>query len=350
MTNISLVAIDLAKQTFQVRAVNHTGRALFNRKISRSHLMEEVLKLPSGTRIAMEACGTSHYWGRRFISAGFKVDLIAPQYVKPFVKLQKNDSADAEGIAEAASRSTMRFVPVKSIEQQDIQSMHRVRERYVKARTALMNELRGLLMEYGVVIPQGRAALAKHMPLVYESEEVTATMKSLSCELYRELSELELRLEKITHQIEVVAKSLDICKRLMTIPGIASISATAIYAAVAHMNFKNGRELAAFLGLVPRQKSSGGKEKLGRITKHGDVYVRKLLVHGARSVLQNAHRYKDRYSSWAKTIRDTKGYTKGAVALANRNARVAWAIMASDVSFDRDFLPANRIPHHQMVH
>jgi transposase len=350
MTNINLVAIDLAKQTFQVRAVNHNGTALSNRKISRERLMAEVVKFPAGVRIAMEACGTSHYWGRRFIAAGFKVDLIAPQYVKPFVKSQKNDSTDAEGIAEAASRSTMRFVPVKSVEQQDIQSMHRVRERYIKTRTALMNELRGLLMEYGVVIPKGRTALAKHLPLLSESEEVTVAMKSLASELCQELLELEQRLDKLTKEIEVIAKNLDVCKRLMTIPGIAAITATAIYAAVGHMKFKNGRELGAFLGLVPRQNSTGGKGKLGRITKNGDVYLRKLLVHGARSVLQNAHRYKDRYNSWAKTILDAKGYTKGAVALANRNARVIWAIMAKESSFDHDFAPVAQAPHQPVVH
>jgi len=297
----------------------------------------------------MEACATSHYWGRRFQGAGYTVKLIAPQYVKPFVKTQKNDRNDAEGIAAAASRANMRFVPVKSIEQQDIQSLHRVRERYVGARTALMNELRGLLMEYGIVIPQGRAALGEQIPLALESELATEVIKSLTRELYDELIELERRISLTTKKIEALAATNEVCKRLMTIPGIAEISATAIYAAVAHMNFKNGRELAAFLGLVPRQNSTGGKEKLGRISKHGDIYVRKLLVHGARSVLKNAHRHTDRYSSWAMTMRDKKGYTKGAVAVANRNARIAWAIISSDASFKGDFVPAIR-DQHSMVH
>ena len=346
MGNITLVAIDLAKQTFQVRGVNHSGRALFNRKVSRSNLMNQVLNFPPGVRIAMEACASSHHWGRQFEAAGFRVNLIAPQYVKPFIKTQKNDSADAEGIAEAASRDNMRFVPVKSIEQQDIQSTHRVRERYIKNRTALMNELRGLLMEYGVVIPQGASALVRHIPLVLESESVTETMKLLVRELYQEFVEIEKRLYLVTKRIEEMAKNKVVCEQLMKIPGIKAITATAIYASVGHMKFKNGRELSAFLGLVPRQNSTGGKQKLGRITKHGDKYVRKLLVHGARSVLLNAHRHQDRYSSWAKTLRDTKGYTKGAVALANKNARIAWAVMSSGAAFDHDFTQATQ----QVVH
>ena len=346
MRNITLVAIDLAKQTFQVRGVNHSGRALFNRKVSRSNLMNQVLNFPPGVRIAMEACASSHHWGRQFEASGFKVDLIAPQYVKPFIKTQKNDSADAEGIAEAASRASMRFVPVKSIEQQDIQSTHRVRERYIKNRTALMNELRGLLMEYGVVIPQGASALVRHIPLVLESESVTETMKLLVRELYQEFVEIEKRLYLVTKRIEEMAKNMVVCEQLMKIPGIKAITATAIYASVGHMKFKNGRELSAFLGLVPRQNSTGGKPKLGRITKNGDKYVRKLLVHGARSVLLNSHRHQDRYSSWAKTLRDTKGYTKGAVALANKNARIAWAVMSSGAAFDHDFTQATQ----QVVH
>lgn len=333
MSKITLIAIDLAKQTFQVRGVNQTGKALFNKKVQREDLFEQIKRFPNSAEIVMEACGSAHYWGRLFEEHGYKVKLIAPQYVKPFVKSQKNDDADAEGIAEAASRSSMRFVPVKSVHQQDIQSMHRVRERYVKTRTALMNELRGLLMEYGVVIPQGRSALGKRLGEVLEAASVTEVMKSLARELYTELLGLEKMLEQITKKISSLCESNDVCKRLVSIPGIAAISATALYAAVGHMKFKNGRELAAFLGLVPRQNSTGGKEKLGSISKRGDVYVRKLLVHGARSVLQRAHCRENKYSFWVKSMRDRKGYTKGAVAVANRNARIAWALMSSDTIF-----------------
>ena len=350
MTIITTVAIDLAKNVFQVRGMNHAWKATYNRKVRREELMEVILSFPKNARIVMEACGTSNYWGRRFEEAGYKANLIPAQYVKPYVKSQKNDVADAEAIGEAASRPNMRFLPIKPIEQQDIQSIHRVRERYVTGRTALMNELRGLLLEYGFIIPKGRAALGKLVPLALESESVTEVMRSLTRELYQELIELEERIDKITKQLEAFANSNDKCKRIMTIPGIAEITATAIYALVGHMNFKNGRELAAFLGLVPRQSSSGGKEKLGHITKHGDKYVRKLLVHGGRSVLRNAHRHDDRYNSWAKMIRDKKGYSKGSVAVANRNARAVWAIMSSDVSFDCNFDPKTKAQHSTMVH
>lgn len=350
MENINIVGIDLAKSSFQVRGANHKGKTLFNRKVSREGLMETAMKFPKGAIIAMEACATSHYWGRRFEEAGFKVKLIAPQYVKPFVKSQKNDSADAQGIIEAASRAEMRTVPVKSIEQQDIQSMHRIRERHVRDRTSLMNELRGLLMEYGVVIPKGRSALGKHVALVLESNILTEVMKILTRELYQELLVLEERLEKLSKGIEAIAKSSDFCKRVMTIPGIGEITSTALYSAVGHMKFKNGRQLAAFLGLVPRQNSTGGKSILGRITKKGDLYVRKLLVHGARSVLKNVDRREDRYSTWAKKMRDNKGYTKGSVAVANRNARLVWAMMRSDASFDGNFIPPSKKHHQIMVH
>lgn len=342
MSEINLIAIDLAKNTFHLRAVTHTGKALINRKIFRTELMKEVESFPKSASIAMEACATSHYWGRRFEQAGYKVRLIAAQHVKPFVRKQKNDRNDAEGIAEAASRESMRFVPIKSVAQQDVQSIHRVRERYLKTRTALMNELRGLLMEYGIAIPKGRAPLGEAIPLIPDNPHVSAVMKELTQELWLELLEIEKRLNTITKRIEAQVNSNDICKRLMSIPGIAEIGASALFAAVGHMNFKNGRELAAFLGLVPRQNSTGGKERLGRISKNGDRYIRKLLVHGARSVLYNAHRREDRYSSWAKVIRDKKGYTKGAVAVANRNARIAWAIMSSDSVFRYDFNPATQ--------
>lgn len=350
MENITIVAIDLAKSCFQVRGINRTGKALYNKSVRRESLMEQVLRFPQSAEIVMEACGTANYWGRRFESQGYKVVLIAPQHVKPYVGSQKNDDADAEAIGEAASRANRRVMPVKPIEQQDIQSMHRVRERYVTGKTALMNELRGLLLEYGIVIPKGRAALGKLVPESLESESLTEVMKVLTRSLYEELIELEARVKEITKRIELVATTNDKCKRIMTIPGIAKITATAIYALAGHMNFNNGREFAAFLGLVPRQHSTGGKGRLGAITKNGDKYVRKLLVHGGRSVLQNANRHDDRYNSWAKMIRDKKGYAKGAVAVANRNARAVWAIMSSDVSFEHNFDHKAWVHHNDVVH
>ncbi len=338
MSEIKLIAIDLAKSSFHVRGVNHAGKALINRKVYRGDLVEQICKVtPKHAVIAMEACGTAHHWGRTFEGLGYKVALIAPQFVKPYVKSQKNDSADAEGIAEAASRENMRLVPVKSLEQQDIQCMHRVREQYTKSITATTNEIRGLASEYGEIMAQGKAALNKRLPELYESKLLTPRMKSLLRGLEDHLRHLEKMHAELSTQIDEIASKLDVCKRLMTIPGFGALTATALYAVAGHMNFKNGREMSAFLGLVPRQNSTGGKTKLGRISKRGDVYMRKLLVHGARSVLQNCHKRSDDYSTWAKRIRDTKGFTKGAVALANRNARIACALMSSEQEFSRDF-------------
>ena len=344
MGEIKLVAIDLAKHSFHVRAINHAGKALVNRKVSRSELVEQICKVtPKHARIAMEACGSAHYWGRCFKGLGYEVALIAPQYVKPYVKSQKNDSADAEGIAEAASRASMRFVPVKSVEQQDIQCLHRVREQYTKMIIATTNEIRGLSAEYGEIIAQGKAALNKRLLELYDSSLITPRMKGVIRSLECNLRHLEKQHEEISAQIDEIACKLEVCKRLMSIPGVGELTATAIYAVAGHMNFNNGREMSAFLGLVPRQNSTGGKSKLGRISKRGDVYVRKLLVHGARSVLLNCHKRSDSYSTWAKRMRDTKGFTKGAVALANRNARIACALMNSDKEFIRDFtLPAQQ--------
>lgn len=350
MENINIVGIDLAKNCFQVRGANHSGKTLFNKKVSRDKLMETIIQFPKGTVIAMEACGTSNYWGRRFEEAGFKVKLIAPQYVKPFVRNQKNDSADAQAIIEAASRAEMRTVPVKPVEQQDIQSLHRIRERHIRDQTSLMNELRGLLLEYGVVIPKGRSALGKQVALALDSKILTEMMTLVARELYQELLDLEVRLEKITKRIVVHAKSNPICRRAARVSGVGPITSSAIYSKAGHMKFKNGRQFSAYLGLVARQNSTGGKSILGRITKSGDSYIRKLLVHGARSVLLNANNKSDLYSTWAKKMRETKGYTKGAVAVANKNARLVWAMMQSDVSFDPDFIASSKKQHPIRVH
>jgi transposase len=331
MNNIKLVAIDLAKETFQVRAEGVNGRLIYNKKISRSELFKHIVQLPQGTTIVMEACGGANYWGRRFEGAGYKVHLIAPQYVKPYVKTHKNDSADAAAIAEAASREGARFIPVKTVMQQDIQAIHRVRERQIKNQTALTNEIRGLLLEYGVAIPKGNKALKRAVPEVLEAPEVTEQIKCLVRDLYEELLLTEKRITTLTQKIKVLCKQINVCSRLLTIPGFGVISATALFAAVGNMKFKNGRALAAFLGLVPRQFSSGKKQRLGRISKNGDVYIRKLLVHGARSVIRVVKPNETtRYRSWATKIKQTKGYSKGAVALAHKNARIAQRLLASD--------------------
>ena len=340
MKNTTLIAIDLAKDTFQIRAENHAGRNLGEHKVSRNRLMETIERYPKGTKIVMEACSGAHYWGHRLEERGYKALLIAPHHVSPFVKTQKNDRKDAQGIADAASRETTRFIPLKSVVQQDLQALHRVRDRYQQQRTAVMNEIRGLVAEYGVTFPKGRAALARVRDLLLESPHKTETIVGLVDELYQEVVALEEKVAKVTQQLREFTKQSEPCKRLMTVPGISYITATAFYAGLAHYNFKNGREVGAFLGLVPRQNSSGGKEKLGSITKTGDKYLRKLLVHGARAVLRCAHRHNNPYNSWALRLRTQKGYNKAAVALANKNARIAWRLLSGDTSFIASHKPS----------
>ena len=328
MENVTHIAIDIAKQSFHLRAVNHRGRAVLDRKLSRNAVLKTVLNFPPGTVVVMEACGGAHYWARLFRHHGYPTKLLPPHLVKPFVKSQKNDAADAEAIAEAASRDTMRFVPVKTIEQQGMLALHRVRSRLVKQRTALMNELRGILLEFGVVVPQGVKALKESLrgdSVMSLPEAVLAVVKDLEDELHG----VDGRITRYEKALRERAKQHELCVRLMTVPGIGVLTATALDATVGDpRQFRNGRALSAWLGLVPSQKTTGGRARLGRITKRGDCYLRQLMVHGARAVLKVAQRYKEsRYSLWAKHLRDSKGYNKASVALANRNARIAWALM-----------------------
>lgn len=332
MENVTLVSIDLAKNVFQTRAVNHNGRAIREKRVSRERLVEEICRYPKGTPIAMEACGGANHWARTIEELGYKALLIAPQHVKPFVTNQKHDRADAQGIAEAASRASTRFIPVKSIEQQDLQCLHRAREKYVTDRTASMNNIRGLLAEYGMVMARGKDALLKSLPEVLE--HCTPTLKRLVYNFLEDLAALEKRINQITKEIEAIGKSNDACARLVTIPGVGMLTATAIYSSLAHMKFKNGRQCAAYIGLTPRHSCSGESSKLGHITKAGNKYLRKLLVHGARSVLRTTDNcVLSPYKSWAKEKKQSKGYCKAAVALANKNARIAWNILTRDTTF-----------------
>jgi transposase len=334
--NVNLVAIDLAKESFHVRAVNHTGRVFFDSKVRREGLLQKVLNFPTSAVIVMEACASAHHWGRKFREFGYVVKLIAPQFVKPFVKSQKNDRADAEAIAEAASRSSMRFVAIKSVAQQEIQSIHRIRSRLIKNLTQLTNEIRGLLGEFGIIVAQGISTLRRRIPELLEDVtlELPDGMRSAIADLYEEILLLEKRVVRYTQELTRIAKQNPICQRLQSIPGISTITATALIASVGDPSaFKNGRCFAAALGLVPQQSSTGGKSKLGRITKRGDSYLRQLLVHGARSVIKVAHRYNDPYRLWVTKLRERSCYNKAAVALANRNARIAWVLLTQDLVF-----------------
>ncbi len=327
--NITTLGIDLAKNIFQLHGVNRHGKAMLAKKITRAKLQETVANLPP-CLIGMEACAGSHYWARELGKLGHTVRLIAPQFVKPYVKSNKNDAADAEAICEAVSRPHMRFVPVKAIEQQDIQAVHRIRERRVKGRTALLNQIRGLLAEYGLIIPLKRNAVRRQLPRILEDSDngLTALAREFVADLYEELQGLDQAVERYDAKIERLFKGNPVCQRLAKVEGVGPVTATALMAAGDAKAFHNGRQMAAWLGLVPRQHGSGGKNVLLGISKRGDTYLRTLLIHGARAAVAAAKRKDDSRSRWINAIAARRGANIAAVALANKNARVLWALMA----------------------
>jgi transposase len=315
--------------------MDDSGQVVLRKRIARSELLTFIATLPP-LRIGMEACGSAHYWARCFREHGHDVRLIAPQFIKAYVKSPKNDARDAEAICEAVTRPTTRFVPIKRIEQQDLQALHRIRERLMKARTALVNEIRGLLSEDGIVLPQ---SIAKFRALIVEKLEADqAKLTALSTEVFRHLYEeflaLEKRLASDDEKLTAIGQAHPACQRLQTIPGIGPVSATALVAAIGDVTqFKNGRQLAAWLGLVPREHSTGGKPRLLGISKRGDRYLRKLLVHGARATLRWVDTKSDDRSRWLKVLIARRGKNRATVALANTNARIAWALLAHNQEY-----------------
>lgn len=286
--------------------------------------------------IVMEACGGAHYWARELIALGHQAKLIAPQYVKPFVKGNKNDYNDAEAIAEAAQRPTMRFVPIKTFEQQDIQNFHRQRERIKKERNALVNQVRGLLAEYGVIINKGVRAVRIGLPNILEDAEngLTVLARELFVEQLNELRLLDDRMKQCEQRIQSMNRKNDTCRRLDEILGIGPITASATYAAAGDgKDFKNGRHYSAWLGLVPGQHSTGGKSVLLGISKRGNSYLRTLYIHGARAVLRHSVNKNDRFSLWAQALLARRGHNKACVAVANKMARMAWVIMAKGETY-----------------
>jgi transposase len=262
--------------------------------------------------------------------------MIAPQFVKPFVKSNKNDAIDAEAICEAVQRPNMRFVPSKSIAQQDIQSIHRIRSLLVSRRTAQANQIRGLLMEYGIVIPKGINQVRKAIPILLEDAEnkLTPLFREQLSELYDEMIHLDQRVETMLKKLNVICSQNEDCQRLLTIPGIGLLTATALIAAIGDISvFKNGRELAAWLGLVPRQHSTGGKPTLLGISKRGDAYLRTLLIHGGRAVVRISHLYQDKRNQWVEELKKRRGDNVTAVAVANKNARIVWALLTHQSEF-----------------
>ncbi len=334
--NATRIGLDLAKQVFQIHGVDRTEQVVLKRQLKRSQVMAFFEKQPPCT-IGMEACAGAHDWARKFALMGHEVKLIAPQFVKPYVKSQKNDANDAEAICEAVGRPNMRFVAVKTTAQQDMQAIHRIRSELVKSRTAKANQIRGLLAEYGEIVPLRIEQLRRAIPLLQEdaTNGLTPLFRRLLEGLRQDLEELDRRIDEMDQEIATAAKEDPVVQRLQTVPGIGPITATALVAAAGDgTQFKRGRDLSAWLGLTPGQHSSGGKERLLGISKRGDSYLRTLLIHGARSVLRGAKNKDDPRSRWLTGLAARRHKNVATVALANKNARIVWALLTRGGSYD----------------
>lgn len=333
--NIKLLGIDLAKNDFQLHGVDARGKAVLAKRLKREKLLPFIANLPT-CKIAMEACSGANHWSRKFSAMGHDVKMISPQYVKPFVKTNKNDSNDAMAITEAASRPSMHFVAPKSIAQQDIQALHRARERFIANRTGLSNQIRGLLAEYGVIAAKGLSHLRRQLPRILENaeNELTNNGRMLFDDLYAELCHLDERIKAYNKALENVFEANPVCQRLADIEGLGVVNTTALVAAIGDPSvFKSGRQMSAWLGLVPKQHSSGGRQRLLGISKRGDSYLRKLLVQGARSVIYHAKNKTDKRSQWINQLIQRCGTNKACVAVANKNVRIVWAMLKHETAY-----------------
>lgn len=336
MNKISLVGIDLAKNVFQVCALNKAGKILFNRQVTRAQLAIRMEQIPA-TVVAMESCSSAHYWARRFQAMGHTVRLIPAQHCAPFVRGGKNDARDALAICEAAQRPNMRFVPVKSVERQDLQLLLRVRHRLSKNMTAMANQIRGIGREYGVVLPLGIPTLKRELPDVLEDADnaLSPVARRLLAQLLEELLRLRMEKKALFREIEAVAAQQPGYDRLREIPGFGVICTACFLAAVGDgRQFKNGRQVAAWAGLVPRQYGTGGKVQLHGITKNGDRYLRTTLVHGAGAVTCWARRRPDPLGRWILPTIERRGFNRAVVAMANKMARIGWNVLTTDQHFD----------------
>ena len=339
--NITTVGIDLAKNVFQVHGVDHHGKVVLKKQLKRAQMAPFFANL-SLCLIGMEACGSAHHWARKLQAMGHTVRLMAPQFVKPYVKTNKNDAADAEAICEAVGRPNMRFVPIKNVEQQAVLALHRVRQGLVKARTAQGNQIRGLLAEFGIIIPQGISNIAARVPALIEdaSNELPGAFRILIQRLLDHLKELDRQVDELEAQIQAWHRNSELSTKIAQVPGIGPISASALIASIGDArNFDNGRQLAAWLGLVPKQHSTGGKSNLLSISKRGDTYLRTLLIHGARSVIYHAAKKLDS-CSWLSALVSRRNKNVAAVALANKNARIIWALLTRDRRYEAGYTRA----------
>lgn len=338
---ITTIGLDLAKNVFQVHGVNEHGKVVLRKQFPRSRLSEFFANLPA-CRIGMEACSSAHHWARKLSALGHETLLMAPQFVKPYVKGSKTDAADAEAICEAVSRPNMRFVPVKNPEQQALLAVHRARASFVKARTAQANQMRGLLAEFGIIIPVGLATLRQRLAGIVEdvAHNLPTMMRELLARLAEHLKMLDQQVAELEKQLQLWHRQSEASQRLEAVPGIGPITATALVGSVGDARaFSDGRQFAAWLGLVPRQHSSGGKPVLLGISKRGDVYLRTLLIHGARAVISHFQRQAEPAEGWLKRILDRRHQNISAVALANKNARIVWALLANDRRYEADYMP-----------
>ena len=335
---LSHVGVDLAKNVFQLHGSDRDGKTVWQRRLRRERWMKVLLEAAEpDCVIGMEACAGAHHWARQLQARGLQVRLIAPQFVKPYVKSNKNDAKDAEAICEAMTRPNMRFVAVKTIEQQDIQALHRVRSAVMSQRIAKANQIRGLVAEYGLVAPRQPSSLRAAIPCWLEDAEngLTECFRALLHDLWEDLRQLEERLAGLDRQIEALANNNPVTRRLQQLRGVGPLVATALVATVGDAShYRKGRQMAAALGLTPRQYSSGDKRRLLGISKRGDVYLRTLLIHGARAVVWRARHREDRLSRWVTEIAKRSHTNVAAVALANKTARIAWAMLRQGSDYD----------------
>jgi transposase len=333
---IMVLGIDLAKSVFQICGLSRSGRVQFNRQLRRGRIREFVAQLEP-TVIAMEACPSSHYWGRVFEAMGHTVRLIPPQHVKAFLRVNKSDSHDALAIAEASMRPNLKFVPVKTIEQQDLQLVSRQRQRWIRHRTAVINQVRAAAREYGVYLPVGYKALRRALPEVLEDagNELSAISRELIREWAEELRELDAKIKRSETEQTALVKNHPAYASLVEIPGFGPVVATVLLSSIGNArHFDNGRQMSAWVGLVPRHTGTGGVTRILGITKNGDRELRTMLIHGARAVVRWADRRDDALGRWIRQLKERRGANRAAVALANKMTRIAWAVVARGERFN----------------
>jgi len=343
---ISRVGVDLAKNVFQVHGVDSRGKVVWKRQLKRGNWISALAeKIDTDCEIGMEACGGAHHWARELQSRGYQVKLIPPQFVKPYVKGNKNDASDASAICEAMGREDMTYVAVKTVEQQDIQAVHRVRASVMGRRTASSNQIRGLVAEYGLVAPKDLGPLRRAIPDWLEDAEngLTSRFRSLLHGLWEELLRLDERLAALDREIEVIAETHADAKRLLKLRGVGPLVATALVARFGDgSHFKRGRQAAASVGLTPRHHGTGGKNRIYGLSKQGDRYLRSILIHGARAVVTQAKRRDDRLSLWVTDLEERSHMNVAAVALANKTVRMAWSMLREGTEYDSELAAGER--------